>query len=206
MRRAAGPVVVLGVFLSACVVPTASAQEEDQGPASLTVCNHGTRAVSVAFGANDMDLVAPTLQVGAWQNVKPGACAAVYDFQRTAYIPLPAHLAFAYIGLQGQIIPARVATIPDIGAWTHLSTYMAVRFPEGSGPALSRSSQPLCVNAGPLDYSVALNAAANCAGLRPPGVQGALTPIAAQIFFHPSARSLFAHRGRHPVWRRPLLP
>ena len=104
MRHTVGPIALL---LVAClsVVSTASAQEEDQGPASLTVCNKGTRAVNVALGAHDFDPIAPTLQVVAWQTVKPGACGDVYDFQRTVYIPLPAYLAFAFLGPQGQDDP-----------------------------------------------------------------------------------------------------
>jgi len=190
MRRTVGPIVLLlTACLSLSVLRTASAQEEDQGPATLTVCNKGTRAVNVAIGSHDLDMVAPTLHVVAWQSVKPGACTDVYDFQTTAYIPFPAYLAFAFLGPQAQVIPARVATIPDIGAWTHWSTYMAVRFPAGSGLALSRATKQLCVSSAPVDYSVPFNSDVNCASQHPRGVQGALTPIAAQVFFHPSART-----------------
>jgi hypothetical protein len=189
MNRTAGPVVLLlTAALAVSVAAPASAQEEDQGPASLTVCNKGNRRVNVALGSHDLALVAPTLHVVAWYTVEPGACSPVYDFQRTAFIPLPAHLAFAFLGPQGQMIPARVATIPDIGSWTHYSAYMAVRFPSGNGPALTRSSKQLCVSTEPVDYEVPFNSNADCASQRPRGVQGALSPMTAQIFFHPSAR------------------
>jgi hypothetical protein len=185
MQHTVGPIaLLLVVCLSVSIVRTASAQEEDQGPATLTICNKGTRAVNVALGAHDFDPIAPTLQVVAWQTVKPGACGDVYDFQRTVFIPLPAYLAFAFLGPQGQMVPARVATIPDIGAWTHRSDYMALRFHEGSGPALTRSSKRLCVGTGAVDYSVPFNSEVNCASQR-----GAPTTITAQIFFHPSART-----------------
>jgi len=190
MRRTAGPLaLLLTACLSLSVVRSASAQEEDQGPATLTVCNKGNRAVNVALGAHDFNPIAPTLQVVAWQTVKPGACSDVYAFQRTAYIPFPAYLAFAFLGPQGQMVPARVATIPDIGAWTYRSTAMAFRFPAGSGPALTRTSQLLCVAAGPVEYSIPFDSKVNCASQHPAGVQGPLSPITAQIFFHPSART-----------------
>jgi hypothetical protein len=62
---------------------------------------------------------------------------------------------------------------------------MAIRFPAGQGPALTRSSKRLCVSTEPVDYSVPFDADVNCASQRP---QGALSPMTAQIFFHPSAR------------------
>ena len=188
MRRPVGPIALL-LIACLCAVSTASAQEEDEGPATLTICNNGNRAVNVALGAHDFDPIAPTLQVVAWQTVKPGACSDVYDFQRTVFIPLPAYLAFAFLGPQGQMVPARVATIPDIGAWTYRSTAMALRYPSGTGPALTRTSQQLCVGAGPVEYSIPFNSKVNCASQHPPGVQGPLSPITAQIFFHPSART-----------------
>ena len=43
MPRTVGPIVVLlTACLSLSVLRAASAQEEDQGPATLTVCNKGT--------------------------------------------------------------------------------------------------------------------------------------------------------------------
>ena len=82
-----GPIsLLLTLALSASAVPMAVAQEEDQGPATLTVCNKGTRTVNVAVAAHDMDLTAPTLRVVAWRSVTAGACMDVYDFQRTSYV------------------------------------------------------------------------------------------------------------------------
>ncbi len=187
MRRAVTPLVLLVATLLSLSTPLpAAAQEEDQGPASLTLCNKGTRTVNVALGMHDMDLTAPSLQVVAWQVVKAGECKDVYDSTSINFVPLPAYLAFAFIGPQGQVTPARVASIPDIGAWEHRSFYMSTRFPSGHGPGLTRSSRQLCVNAGRQDYTVPFNAAVNCASQ---GAQGARSPITAQILFHPSART-----------------
>jgi len=190
MRRAITPLVLLvATLLSLSTAPPAAAQEEDQGPASLTLCNKGTRTVNVAFGLHDMVLVAPSLRVVAWQTVKAAECKDVYESGSINYVPLPAYLAFAFMGPQGQVTPARVASIPDIGAWEHRSAYMSARFPSGQGPALTRSTRQLCVSAEPQDYTVPFNAAVNCASPRPQGAQGARSPITAQVLFHPSGRT-----------------
>ena len=90
MRLVSGPIVLpLTVVLSLALVPAALAQDEDEGPASLTVCNHGTRALAVAYGTNDLNLAAPKLEVFGWQNVKPGACAAVDHLQVHGLRPAP---------------------------------------------------------------------------------------------------------------------
>lgn len=185
---------------SFCGAGTLSAQDEDDGPARLTLCNKGNRAVSVAIASNDNDfLTGPTLTVSAWGVFKPGQCGILYDWQYQTLVPRPAFLAFAYFS-GATFAPARAATIPDIGQWTYHSVSMTLRYPAGHGPVLSRSSRVLCVNQGPLEYEIPLKSQADCGSVHPGGVQGALVPITAQVLFQPSAGRCYRNADYEP-WK-----
>jgi hypothetical protein len=175
-------------MLAAQAEPYRTPTYEDEGPARLTVCNHGDRSVSVALGSIDVNPDDPGLTISGWTNVKAAACGAVYDFRHTASVPVRAYLAFAYFDAQGHFVPARVAAIPAIGEWLYNTTAMIVHFPAGHGPALTRATRRLCLNAGPLEYTIPGDANPDCSALHPDGVPGALVPIVAQVLFHPSAR------------------
>ena len=109
---------------------------DDEGPARLTVCNHGDRSVSIALGSIDVNPDAPGLTVAGWTNVKAGTCDAVYDARQTASVPPRAYLAFAYFDA-GRFVPAQVTSIPDIGEWSYNTTAMIVHFPAGHGRNLN---------------------------------------------------------------------
>ena len=185
--------------------------EDNQGPATLTVdFNKGTRAVNVAISSRNLDMVAPTLHVVAWQRVNPGACTDVYDFQTTAYIPLRRFAPGLCVPRcrSRKVIRHRSSTIPDVGSWTRWSTYPGGSLPgwERAG-ALASDNSGYCVpSSGPVDYSVPFNSDVTCASQHPRGVQGALTPIAAQRSSTPPpgpARPRIA--GEPRLRRRPLL-
>lgn len=191
--------VVLGITLQAQVEPYRTPTYEDEGPARLTVCNHGNRSVSIAVGLVDMDPDRPGLTVRGWDNVKGGACSALYDATSTARVPPSVYLAFAYFDPQGRFVPAEVADTPDIGEWVYHSTPMTLQYPAGHGPALSSASRRLCVNQGPLEYKIPTNSSPACATFHAPGVSGALVPIVAQYLFHPSARRC-TRNADYEVW------
>ena len=168
--------------------PWNTPHDDDEGPAKLTLCNHGDRSVSVALGTIDVDPFRHSLTISGWTNVKRGTCDAIYLSEHNVSVPLQSYLAFAYFNDQGQFTPAQVTSTPDIGEWSYYGTPMLVRNPRGHGPALTRASRRLCVNYGPLEYSIPGESNPDCSTLRAAGVSGKLTPIDAQFLFHPSAR------------------
>jgi hypothetical protein len=192
----AGQLALAGA-LPAQAEPFRTPTYEDEGPASLTLCNHGDRSVSVALGSIDVN-DDPSLTVSGWTNVKAGACGAVYRHRRMATVPIRSYLAFAYFDA-GRFVPAQVAAIPDIGEWSYQTLPMLVDFPKGHGPALTRAARRLCVNSGPLEYTVPGDANPECSALHPDGVAGGLVPIVAQVLFHPSPRRC-TRNASYEVW------
>lgn len=173
---------------------------EDEGPATLTVCNHGNRVVSVALGTIDLNPDKPGLTVSGWTRVMAGACTAVYDFEHPGSVPPRAYLAFAYFDEQGHFVPAQVTSIPDIGEWSYSTTAMILHFPAGRGQALTRAARRLCVTAAAFEYTIPHGSNPGCSGIRADGVQGALLPLVAQALFHPSGRHCFRNAS-YEEWR-----
>ena len=167
--------------------PWSTPHEDDEGPAKLTLCNHGDRTVSVALGTIDVDPFRHSLTISGWTNVNAGTCDNIYISEHNLSVPLQSYLAFAYFNGQGQFTAAQVTSTPDIGEWSYYATPMLVRYPRGHGPALTRASRRLCVNKGPLKYSIPGESNPDCSTLRAAG--GELTAIDAQFLFHPSARN-----------------
>ena len=116
--------------------PWSTPHEDDQGPAKLTLCNHGDRSVSVALGTIDVDAFRHSLTISGWTNVKAGTCDVIYLSEHNLSVPLQSYLAFAYFN-QGQFTPAQVTSTPDIGEFSYYETAMLVRYPHGHGPALT---------------------------------------------------------------------
>ncbi len=168
--------------------PWGTPHDDDLGPARLTLCNHGERNVSVALGTIDLAAFGHSLTISGWTNVKRGTCGAIYMFEKNLSVPVQAYLAFAYFNERGEFTPAQVTSTPDIGEWRYYQLGMLLRNSPGHGPALTPASRRMCVNRGPLEYTIAGEASPDCSSLRPNGVSGALTPLDAQFLFHPSAQ------------------
>ena len=169
--------------------PWSTPHEDDQGPAKLTLCNHGDRSVSVALGTIDVDaLSAQPDDLG--MDEREGRDVRRHLLIR-AQLECPAAIVprVRLLQDQGQFTPAQVTSTPDIGEWSYYATPMLVRYPRGHGPALTRASRRLCVNKGPLEYSIPGESNPDCSTLRAAGVSGELTPIDAQFLFQPSARN-----------------
>ncbi len=193
----------LFVTANLAVVGALAAQSltyEDEGPATLTVCNHGNRTVSIALGTIDLNPNQPGLTVSGWTRVTAGACSAVYDFEHPGSVPPRAYMAFAYFDGQGRFVPAELTSIPDIGEWSYSTTAMILHFPAGHGQALTRAAQRLCVTAAAFQYTIPRGSNPECSGFRADGVQGTLLPIVAQVLFHPSGRHCFRNAS-YEEWR-----
>ena len=169
--------------------PWSTQHEYDQGPAKLTLCNHGERTVSVAFGFIDLGAFRHSLTISAWTNVKGGRCDVIYVSEHNLSVPPQSYVAFAYFDQQGQFTAAQVTSTPDIGEWSYYSTLMHVQYPRGHGPALTRASRRLCVTRRALEYSIPVESNPDCSTLRAAGVSGEFRAIDAQFLFHPSARN-----------------
>jgi hypothetical protein len=166
------------------------AQEGDQGPAFLQVCNKGTTTVSAVVAEDDDTSLFPgvyALTVYGWFPIAAGACERVYDQTRGAFFPIPAYVGFAFFDAAGHMTPARVASVPDIGRWNHVSLWAEVRWPAREGPVLTHTAKQLCVHQQPMQYTVDSKSDFDCASFHPDGDANAYQPLVAPLYFHPSA-------------------
>ena len=170
------------------------AQEKDQGPAFLQICNKGTTTVSVVVGVDDDTSLFPgtySLTVFGWVPIIAGACQKVYDQPRGAVFSVPAYVGFAFFDAAGRMTPARVTAVPNIGLWRHVSTWAELRWPARKGPVLTRTAKQLCVHQQPMEYTLDTKSEIDCASFHPEGDANAFHPLVAQVYFHPSGRGCY---------------
>jgi hypothetical protein len=187
MRRPVKKWALPGLLLAILSSVALPLPAQDQGYATLDVCNKGTVRVSVVVAVEDDDpLLGYSLDVAGWTNLAPGECNRVLRQPGpSSESTNPVYLGFVFFS-NSQSTPARIDRIPDFGYWQH-NWVQAVATQVSRGPVLTKSSKRLCVHQAPMTYRLRTKSDINCASFHPSGDSGPFFPLAAALRFQPVA-------------------